>query len=371
MIQLLGRLRPIDRKVILFYAFERKGICCNPKYMMKELIRSYPGQYELYWVSKWPDTCEEGDGYKVVRLRSLQFYKLCSYAKCFVANDRIDEFMIKRKGQIYINTWHGGGLGKKAGFDEVKNADDEAFMTKEYGKFDCFLSSGEMNAEILQRAFRLDAEHVIRSGMPRSDVLYDKTKNLEVRKKVGVASGKRIVLYAPTYRRYDSDAFFPGTEIDNLLDALGERFGGEWVFFHKIHYFEREPFYKNTGENIFDCSDYFDTQELLCAVDVLITDYSSLLWDFTLLRRPAFRYSTDIDIKVNSVSDFYLDYFKWPYPHASTVSELYDCIRKYDTEYYKARMEDYIEHYGNYDTGNSSQKAAKWIHSLLYQGKDI
>ena len=360
-LQVVGHMRSIDDHTILFYAFERKGICCNPKYIMKELIATYPEQYKLYWISRWPETCEKGKGYSVVRIRSAKFYYLCGYAKYVITNDRLDDFMIKRKGQIYINTWHGGGLTKKAAFDTAKNSDENIFFHNQYDKDDYIVSSSKTNAEILSKAFKIEKSHVLRTGMPRSDILYDRSAYLDVRKELKLDSNTKIVFYAPTYRKYSGNYYFPEEEIDNLRSVLNIKFGGEWLFLYKMHYFEEPEAYQEKTNVMLNCVNFYDTQKLLCGVDVLITDYSSLLWDFTLLNRPVFRYATDIDKYVDSINDFYLNYYKWPYPHASSVDDLYRCIEEYDTDRYAEEMREYLKKIGNYDDGNSSARFVEWL----------
>lgn len=370
-IQIIVRVRSLDNNTILLYAFQRKGICCNPKYIMKELIKNYPGKYKLYWISKWPDTCEKGNGYEVIKLRSVKFYILNGYAKYIITNDRYDEYALKRKGQVYINTWHGGGLTKKAGFDTVKTIEEETFMKNEYSGQDYIVSSSALNSKIFINAFRIDECRILKFGMPRSDVFYYKDTFFEVRKKLDIAYNKKIVLYAPTYRKYNCNFFLPESAIDGILDALSRKFGGDWLFLYRMHYFESAPSYKDVPDKVLGCNNYFDSQELLCGVDVLITDYSSLLWDFTLLKKPSFRYSADIDIFVDSKIDFYLNYYEWPYPHASSVDELYESIISYDEDEYYRKMNDYLNATQNYDLGDSSVQFAKWINkktALIMKG---
>ena len=152
-LQIIGRIKPIDKRTVILYAFKRKGLCCNPKYILKALLKYYPGKYQIYWVSEWPDTVEQGNGYKVIKLRSIKFYLLCSHAGYFITNDRIDETVLKRKGQIYINTWHGGGLFKKAGYHIVCDSESEKLITKFYRNDDYLIASSRQLQYIFKKAF--------------------------------------------------------------------------------------------------------------------------------------------------------------------------------------------------------------------------
>ena len=361
-LQFIGRIKPIDSKTILFYAFRRKGLCCNPKYIMEELIRCYPGEYNLYWISEWPKTVETGDGYTVIRLRSIGFYLLCGYAKFIITNDRLDETMIKRKGQVYINTWHGGGLFKKAGYDAVGNEITEKMIRSFYSNNDYIIASSKKLEVIFQRAFRLDDYRVLPFGMPRSDVFYQKGVVKKVREKLEIPSDINTVLYAPTCRLNTGNAsYFPESEIEILLNALHRRFGGKWMFLFKMHYFAESVLYKEIPEKVMCCNDYYDTQELLCGMDVLITDYSSLLWDYSLLDRPAFRYAPDLEIYIDKERDFYLEYDKWPFSYACNTKALYRQIEKFDLEEYRKNLEEFRIIIGNFDKGKSAQAFVQWL----------
>ena len=365
-IQIIAWIHPLDTHLILFYAFDRKGICCNPKYIMKELISSYQDQYHLFWISKWPETCEKGDGYKIVRLRSVKFYVLSGYAKYVITNDRLDEYMIKRKGQVYINTWHGGGTFKKAGYDIIGNGKEAT--TKEtidsfYNKDDFLIVSSKYLEKQFMKAFHMNTNQILSFGMPRSDVFYKENDIYRaVRKKYAIPNETRIVLYAPTYRfQNDIDPFIPKDNVGSLLNDLTLRFGGNWIFFYRMHYFDKEDYYDEVEGKVVNCSDYYDAQELLCGIDILITDYSSLLWDFTLLGKPSFRYAPDIGMYEKTDRQFYWAYEKWPYPHSSTLDGLLEQIRTYDHEIYKKKMDEYLDSVGNFDKGNSSGQFVEWL----------
>ena len=241
-LQIMGRIKPVDKRVVLLYAFKRKGLCCNPKYILKALLKYCLGKYKIYWVSEWPDTVERESGYEVVKLRSIKFYFLCGYAKYLITNDRFDEYLLKRKGQIYINTWHGGGLFKKAGYDIVCDSESEKLINKFYRNDDYLIASCKQLQIIFQSAFRMNEKQILPFGMPRNDVFYEnENEYLELRKTYGFSPETRIVLYAPTYRINDERKCFLSTKfIPELLNALSARFEGQWIFLYRMHYFDND-----------------------------------------------------------------------------------------------------------------------------------
>lgn len=369
-IQLFGRISLIDNNMILLYSFERKGLCCNPKYIIKKLAES-KNDYKLYWISKWPETVERSKDYSIVKLRSVHFYLLCSRARYIITNDRFDDTVLKRKGQIYINTWHGGGIFKKAGFDAVRNAEEEKLIADFYHNMDYYLVSNMKLAGYFESAFRIKPKQILPFGMPRSDIFFNdlNISYKKVRDRYSLHQDIKIVLYAPTYRDdHNLTYLFPDNKVEALLQNLSKRFGGEWVFAYKSHYFECIPEHISFSK-VINCEDYYDTQELLCGIDVLITDYSSLLWDFSLLNRTAFRYAQDLKRYEKKERPFYLEYSKWPYPYATNVEELFKQIREYNEEKYMEDNDLFLKETGNYDDGKASERFVKWI-EMYSHGKE-
>ena len=135
-VQTLLRVVPIRSNILVFYVHKRKGLCCNPKYIMKYMISVYPEAYKYYWATDYPDSVPENEKYRIIRIRSLYYYWILSQAKILITNDRRDEPLIKRKGQLYLCTWHGGGTFKRSAFD-IKEAEEISGRLKRwYGRLD-------------------------------------------------------------------------------------------------------------------------------------------------------------------------------------------------------------------------------------------
>ena len=364
-IQRMCELIPINKKVIVLYAYKRKGLCCNPKYILLELLKDNTEEYKLYWVAEYPETVKENGNFKVIKKRSIKYYLICSVAKVYITNDIVDETLIKRKGQIYINTWHGGGAFKKAGYDIAKNSEEERLVRIWYGKIDYMIVSSQYLAEKFQEAFQLKKSEILRIGMPRSDIFFQKnTLYKDIRKRYGISAETKIVLYAPTYR-YTEYNLLSETEMVMVLDALKNHFGGDWLFLVRTHCFDQKNHFTYIPNQIICCNDYNDTQELLCGIDFMITDYSSLLWDFSILERPCFSYAPEPDKYANNERDFYIPYEKWPYPKSQNVQQLICEIENYDEEKYQDSVKKFINYLVSYDHGNSSKKFVEILKNQL------
>lgn len=364
-IQKLCSLLPLNSRSIVFYAHKRKGLCCNPKYILLELLKKYPKKYKLYWVSEYPDTVEKNRGYKVIRKRSVRYYVICSTAKVHITNDIVDETLLKRKKQIFINTWHGGGAFKKAGFDISVNKEEEELLHVWYDKIDYMLVSSQYLAEKFQQAFHLNTNQILKTGMPRSDVFFEKNDIYhKIRKKYGIEENAHIVLYAPTYR-IGEYSLLTEQELLQVLTALNKRFGGKWLVMVRNHYFDSEEHFTYQSGKIINCNNFYDAQELLCGIDILITDFSSLLWDFSILQRPCFCIDTNPGKYVENERDFYISYEKWPYPKSKNVNELIEQIRLFDEELYCKKVKEFLDYLGSYDKGNSSERFVEILEELI------
>ena len=186
----------------MFFAFNRKGIVCNPAALMDYMWRNTPGRYELIWVTRFPETCDARTGITVVKHRSLSFFRLFIRTKYFISNDMIDEALVKKKGQVFLTTWHGGGAYKKVGVSTM--GEDAAFakkFTKWYGRLDYFLSSCKKCTSMYSEAFGLDKSRFLETGTPRNDIFFQDHPEipLRVRNFYQLAEQTKIILFAPSY----------------------------------------------------------------------------------------------------------------------------------------------------------------------------
>lgn len=327
------------------------------------MLGKYPQDYRYYWVTEYPDTVPGGRGYTIVKRRSIPYYLLMTRAKLLITNDMADESLLKRRGQIYISTWHGGGAYKKVAFDVREAGENLKKLNKWYRRLDYLVLSNGFLVEQYKQSFRVQERQMLKTGMPRSDVFYrENGLYRDIRQQYHLNADTKILLYAPTYRTGEYE-LLSEKELTSVLEMLAGRFGGEWVCFCRMHYFDREHRYAES-DKIHNGNDYADAQEFLCATDVLLTDYSSLLWDFTLLKRPCFSYAKDPEKFVREEREFYLPYAEWPYPKAATLNELAEQIGQFDEDNYKKELERYMDRLDNYETGNSTEQVVEVVRRM-------
>ena len=143
-----------------------------------------------------------------------------------------------------------------------------------------------------------------------------------------------------------------------IQSALSEKFGGNWFILFRTHYFVMNQL--NNAANYIDASNYPDMQELLYAADVLITDYSSSMWDFSLTRRPCFLYATDLNY-YDLDRGFYSDIHTWPYPLAESNSALIKNIKQFNNDQYQKNIQKHWDALGSYESGHACETVANYI----------
>lgn len=356
---------PVSKESVMFYSHNRKGLSCNPKYIMKGLIDAYPGRYKIYWVSDFTETVPANDNYKILRKRSLIYF--ITFCRCgyYIYNDCADEALIKKRNQVFVNTWHGGGALKKAGFDiyEANNEETIKKLQKWYLRSDYMIIPNEFLISHFRNAFRLKEHQMMLTGMPRSDVFYGDQRDIANRKikgLYGINNDTKILLYAPTYR-HETRCFLNEDQINNILWKLSVKTGEKWMCLLRLHQFEKIGIEYENNPDIINCTEYDDVQEIVCASDWLLSDYSSLLADFGEMLKPCIAYASDLDAYLKNERDFYKPFEEWPYLKAKTYEELICVIEKYNETTYVEGLKNFNETLGYLGNGCATEKVLKLL----------
>ena len=356
---------PIKSNRIFFQSYEKAvGYCCNPKYICEFLKKNYPDQFELVWVFAEPEKFQNIEKIKKLKLYSIKaiIYQLTS--KVIVINVTPPSFIPKRKGQYLIETWHGGGAYKRVGLSRREIPLIEKW-SREHGKkkIDLFLSaSQETTRASATENYHYEGE-VLKCGLPRNDFLLDNELTKEIQEKVKneLKVQGYVVLYAPTYRMKEEN---PGTIISfsEVVDALERRVGKKVFILVRAHRFNHAICEaENNNTVIKDVSDYPDMQELLCAADMLITDYSSCIWDFALLERPCLLYVPDLEEYRKDDRGFCTPIEEWPGNICQNVNELSKTIETLDVEECAVKARKHLETLGSYENGTATQQVCNKI----------
>lgn len=363
---LIMRIVPIDNKKIVFSSAKGKRYGDNPMYISDELL-SRRKDYKLVWLLNKNVDEELPEGIERVdyTLRNI-IYQLAT-AKVWVDSNMKESGFLKRKNQLYIQTWHGSyGLKKIAGdLGDKLPLIDRRYHKYNAKKIDIMVSNSKRTTEIYRNAFWYYGK-VLEFGSPRNDIFFRNQKN--IRNNVDNSlktAGKHIALYAPTYRNdYRTDDL--KLDYERLLIALSNKFGGEWVVLVRLHpnnIVDAENFIQYT-DKIINATNYSIMQELLVAADVLITDYSSCMFDFITTGKKCFIYASDLE-RYNHERGNYFSMDELPFPLAQNNDELEENIQNFDQEKYEVEIEKLFSLVGLNETGHASEKVADYIEKWM------
>jgi CDP-glycerol glycerophosphotransferase len=360
----LFHLFPVQKDKVFFSSYEGKQYSCNPKYIYEQMLAL--GIEGLHYVWEYnnpsclPEELQRDEVDTAVHNSLPYFYHLIT-AGTIVTNSGISGSIVLRKSQTCINTWHGGGAYKKVGtaISEDINGTSRKELKLMAENTTYFLSSSRAFTDVMVDSTLVCRDKFLEVGMPRNDLFFDSERcriiSDKARQQLGLEPDDRLVLYAPTYRGSSGSqqTEIPMFREDTVLDALVHRFGGTWKLLYRTHYYGGSG--RTLSERSLDVSSYPDMQELLCLADVLITDYSSSIWDFSFTGRPCFLYAPDLK-DYRHERDFYSDINTWPGVLAEGEEELLQAIEQFDPGIYESKLQAHQRSLGNCENGTATQR---------------
>ncbi len=357
---------PLKHNKVLFFSYFGSRYSCNPKYL-SEYLETHRPDFEIVWAFENPEEHRalEARGIAVVPFNTLQFVRACLTSRYVITNSELPAWLPVSRRQTLINTWHGGGAYKLVGAHYDKGSYWKNLRSAISRSKPCvYLSSSSAFTELtIRQSFQHKGE-VIECGMPRNDLLvhfpnrpYDNAIDQRVREQLHIPPQNRVLLYAPTFRedRTASTYLFDFSAVEK---ALAMRFGGTWTILLRMHYLVMQQLTK--CEAYIDASSYDDMQELLYVADVLITDYSSSIWDFGLTQKPCFLYAPDVS-DYDAEHGFYSNIRTWPWSLSQSNDELVATISDFDNESFRQKLADHYKILGSKETGHACESVAKYL----------
>lgn len=361
--KIYGFFTPVKNNQILFYSYTGEKFDDSPKYIANYLNEKYPQKYQIIWAYKEKPFDDIPSNYSLVKYRSIQFIRVYLSSHIIVTDIYPFPLASIKRNQILIDTWHGGGAYKVAGFDATTSNIEKNRLKFFKKNISVFLSSSDAFKNYFIRKGLQYTGIVLDSGLPRNDIFYKTQleKNLisaRVHIKLGIDMDTHIVLYAPTWRKENEKEailFNP----DKIVDLFHESVGGKWCFVFRAHMKNIAMKYNSA----IDGYHYEDMQELLLSSDALITDYSSCLWDFSLMGKPCIIYAYDLSC-YDQERGFYIRPEKWGFPVCKNENELYETIQTLKLDESKKQC---IYHYnllkGN-DDGHALERVSQYIEGV-------
>jgi CDP-glycerol glycerophosphotransferase (TagB/SpsB family) len=356
--RLLVRL-PIRARTVVFESHLGRQYSDSPKAIYERLVADGK-EIRAIW-SYDGDPTGFPDSVRLVKRMSWAYFHALATARFWVDNQGFPAEAVKRRGTTYIQTWHGSAY-KHMGFDEpevkLASAGAQARLRRMVGRFDCFLVRSEHDVRTLVRGLGVRAEP-LRVGYPRNDALVtggDPAALDRLRAGLGLEDGRRIVLYAPTFRKDANGTLSSGVPFDT--DRFVRELGDRYILLVRAHYFDGKPVVGSPCGTVRDVSHVHDMTDLLLLADALVTDYSSVMFDFALLDRPMVFYVPDLDDYARRGRGAYFDLAaEAPGPVARDQDRLFAALHRLDDlrESGREARHAFVERYGEYDTGTAAK----------------
>lgn len=341
--RLWGKFLKTDDSCVLFVSFMGMNFNDSPKVIydyMKE--HSDYQKYNCIWAFEHP---ERFPGLNTVRIDSFKYFKTALKAKYWVTNTNIERGLsFKKKDQIYLNTWHGIAL-KHIGND-CPGRKDYDFST-----MNILVVSGKYDERIWKSAFNADDKSYLRCGMPRNEILWhaDNIMKAEMKKKLGIPADKKVILYAPTWRESNNGGksydIKPPINFINWKKELEQ----EYIILFRAHHQTTKVLEVEFNDFIRDVSSYPAVNDLMIAADILITDYSAIAFDYSILCRPILCFAYDYETYLKSRGTYFDIDEKYPSKSCRNETELLNRIKgmNYEEECFNTkRFRDMFIEYG-------------------------
>jgi CDP-glycerol glycerophosphotransferase len=330
--------------------------------------RSVKNNLEIIFITNHPGSAYAPKGITVLKTNSVKAIRVLSTARVWVDNNRKESYIRKRKGQYYIQTWHGGialkkiekDYADKLGPGYVANAKRDSQMT------DLYISNSSFCTNMYRNSFWYKGE-ILECGSPRSDILLNAASHVssEIRARLGVKEAVQIAIYAPTYREGDNNTEPYQLDFNKLLSAIEGKFGGNWVIAVRLHpLVSGQSGFITYNQRIINASHYRDIYELMSVGELLITDYSNLMFEFSFMKKPVFLYASDMEV-YEKERGFYFDYKILPYKKARTKEELIANITSFDNSEYQADVNAFLNNLTIYEKGIASKCVADRIIKII------
>ncbi|MFI5620177.1 CDP-glycerol glycerophosphotransferase family protein [Streptomyces sp. NPDC051567] len=360
---------PVKKGTVVFESHMGKQYSDSPKAIYEEMVRQGV-PFEAVWSYAGAKPTGFPKEATLVRRWSWPYLRALAQAEYWIDNQGFPLALAKRPGTTYIQTWHGSAL-KRMGFHEPRTkaqgrAGQDRFQAA-VDRFDHFLIRSEHDTRTLAKGFRLRDEVLLRTGYPRNDALVE-THRAEVRSgervrgplaaELGIDPGRKVLLYAPTFRA-NADGAVEGFAFPFDVEEFADRLGDRFTLLVRTHYLNSVSLPPSVAGRVIDVSRHHDITPLLALADGLITDYSSVMFDYAALDRPMLFFAYDYEKYATDLRGTYFDLKeKAPGPVVATADELLQALAAFDEEdakYAEARRR-FLAEFGEYDRGDAARR---------------
>lgn len=363
--KIMKMILPVDKKLILFESGVGKQYADSPRYIYEELLNR-DNDYKKVWVYNGKIPVRDQQTKKIKRL-SPQYYYYLAKSGYWINNQNFPTYLTKRSQTTYIQTWHGTPLKKMLfDIDQIQGR-DEKYLERVYNAtktWDYLISPSPYATKAFRSAFQYEGE-ILEYGYPRNDLFHSEDKSSiseKVLSKLSIPEGKKVILYAPTFRDNQTsknNKFVFDLQFD--LEKMQRELGDEYILLLRMHVVvsnnlripvEHRDFVKNVSK-------YPDIQELYLISDILITDYSSVMFDFANTSKPILYYTYDLEDYRDNIRGFYMDFEQEaPGPFYKDTESIVDGIIHIDEvqKNYRQKYSAFQEKYCGLEDGQATKR---------------
>lgn len=363
MIDFFNKFFKIEENWVVFYdLFSKNGNGDSIRPIAEELKKRRPDMKFFFCDKKKARLNHIDQADEIITEKTLKFNYICSKAKYIISPMGFPNGGKKRKGQIFVQTWHGSPI-KKLYLSRDKDNKKYKKYVKQFEKTDVFTMQGKKTAKLLQEALNLSEKCFLNCGLPRNDILFKANENFknDLKKELGLPLDKKIIFYCPTWRKSNYKAVLPFD-----LKIFKEQLQDEYVMLIRSHVGKHKWVDSNgnfvdifDNEFSFNGGNYPEVTHLYLISDILISDYSSSVFDFALTRKPEILYIYDYEEYKNNFG-LYFDYEGFtPFLKARNQEELLYALKSCNVD--QVGYNRFIEEYLEYENGAAAKQVVDYI----------
>ena len=362
------RMLPIKKKTVMFESFWGRSTDCNPYAFYEWMDKNHP-EYECVWSVNDTRMHLDGNGKKVKR-GSLAYMTEMARAKFFLNNVNFMDNHVKRPHQIEIQTMHGTPL-KTLGLDVPGDFPTQASIDKflrKCNRWDYLIVQGKKTEEITKSCYRFDRTF-LETGYPRNDELFNGNtpENIaRIKEELGLDPSKKLVLYAPTWRI--SNRFDLMLDLGKMCDVIGD----EYQVALRVHHLAAAGLHESELDpRVINLTNAPSISDLYLITDVLITDYSSVMFDYACVkklgsdeRKPMIFFPYDLEDYRDNLRGFNIDLeTEAPGPILLTSDEVIDAVKNIDEteDEYRERYDEFVKKFIEFEHGNASAEVFEQV----------
>ena len=365
-------LYPIKRNKITVVNYHGKGYGDNAKYIVENLT----GNYDIVWLVNDINTkVRFPKNVRLVKYGSYRALKEMATSMFWIDNSRKDYYPPKKSKQLYIQTWHSPLRLKKIEKDAesklshsyIQKAKDDAKLT------DLMVSGSSFSTNLYKNSFWYDGE-VLEVGTPRCDIFF-KNDNFATKNKVDEYfkqdEDTKYILYAPTFRKEFNKSTY-SFDFEEVIATVEKKFGGRYTLLLRLHpNIAKSSNFLKYNDKVINASFYDDMQELLVSSEILITDYSSSMFDFLIARKKCFLYANDLENYLVENRGIYFNINELPFSCSTSSDSLIKDISEFNSNLYSKKIEEFYVNVGMFENGTASKNLAKWMEERIIVNEKI